>query len=274
MKTRIIQTRFWDDDFINNSHYATRYIYMHLLTSAYINICGMFQLTVNKIMFETNLPPELFELAKKELEEAKKVFFFKGWVFVVNARRNNRYEVSEDNRKAANKELERVPADVFSYFQDILNSSDSSTVASTNKSETINNKQESIIEELDSSVNSTVPETKKPIIRTECEEFIEIFNTLRSTKYKATEGVIKLFKYWRDNFNQEEILQATKNIPLHNWLKNIEYTPTIFLRTNKDWIDQCLNLKPAKGGVQQNGSVKPEEGKYDGLKVTIVETGA
>jgi len=73
--------------------------------------------------------------------------------------------------------------------------------------------------------------------------FIQKFNSLRGTKYKFSIEVKKLYDFWNKTFSDEQILTAVGNIPKHQWLKNIEYTPTIFLRTNKDWIDQCLNLK-------------------------------
>jgi len=72
--------------------------------------------------------------------------------------------------------------------------------------------------------------------------FLQEFNSLRGTKYQLTPEVKKLYDVQNKTFTSDQIIQAVRNIPFHQWLKTIEYSPTIFLRTNKDWIDQCLNL--------------------------------
>lgn len=139
MKTRIIQTRFWDDDFVNGADIYTQHLYIYLLTSQYINLCGIFQLPERKIMFEAKLSEKQFDSAKKSLEESGKVFFYRGWVFVTNARKNNNYENYDGNKRALGRELEKVPTEVKDYF----NSSPtlvSQYTDSNNKSEIRNNK--------------------------------------------------------------------------------------------------------------------------------------
>lgn len=142
MKTRIIQTRFWDDEFISECSLYTQHLYIYLLTSQYINICGMFQLPVKKILYETKLTDKQFEIAEKELAQADKVYFAKGWVYVKNAMKNNNYVKSSDNQKACDKELGRVPDDVRAIFDSTVGSTvhSTSTVPINNKQEIINNK--------------------------------------------------------------------------------------------------------------------------------------
>lgn len=144
MKTRIIQSRFWDDNFINESNYLTRYIYIYLLTSQYINICGIFQLPVNKILFETGITRQQFAVAQKELEASKKVFFVEGWVYVANARKNNHYENSEFNALGCQRELDKVPESIVNTIKLYLNSSMDSTIDSSNKQEIIDNKYKTV----------------------------------------------------------------------------------------------------------------------------------
>lgn len=142
MKTRIIQTRYWDDQFVNEAHYLTRYLYIYILTSQYINISGIFQLTINKILFETGLDKKQFSIAEKELRDAKKIIFIDGWVFVLNARKNNKYENSPMNSSCYENEVEKVPSGVMDSFKLYQNSSMDTTMDSSIKQEIINNKQE------------------------------------------------------------------------------------------------------------------------------------
>ena len=142
MKTRIIQTRYWDDEYITNTDLATSHLYIYLLTCQYVNICGIFQLSPQKMILESHLGKKGFELARKNLEEGRKVCMYKGWVFVYNAQKNNNYQKSPDNKKAMDNELKRVPVDVLTYFEQFIDSSVDSSVDSTNKSKTINHKSE------------------------------------------------------------------------------------------------------------------------------------
>ena len=144
MKTRIIQTRYWDDSFINESNYLTRYVYLYLLTSQCINICGIFQLTINKILFETGITRQQFLIAQKELSVAKKVLFIDGWVYIVNARKNNKYENSPLNVTCCKNELSKVPKVIMDNINLYLNSSIDSTMYSTHKPKIINNNIETI----------------------------------------------------------------------------------------------------------------------------------
>lgn len=144
MKTRIIQTRFWDDEFVFNASKDAKLLYIYLLTSQYINISGIFQLDERKIAFETGLTPKEFEKAKEEIVSASKVFFFKGWVKVINAEKNNGYKNSPSNITAYERELSLIPQCVLDYFNGTPDSSVDSTVYSNHKSEIINNKSKII----------------------------------------------------------------------------------------------------------------------------------
>ena len=133
MKTRIIQTRFWDDEFVSEATKHTKYLYIYLLTSQYINLCGIFQLSDKKIIFETGMTAGELNIAKKELVENKKVLFKNGWIKIVNAEKNNQYRNSPLNEKPYNKELEHVPSDVLSFFDSSIDSSIDSTMDSNIK---------------------------------------------------------------------------------------------------------------------------------------------
>jgi hypothetical protein len=143
MKTRIFQTRFYDDEDVIEMNLYEQHLYFYLLTCQYINISGMFQLSPKKVKFEAKLTELQFTNASQRLEEMKKAVFYKGWVYVINARKNNNYERSEDNQKACMNELARVPLEVKEHFNTVLPTV-VSTVPIIHKQEIINKKQEPI----------------------------------------------------------------------------------------------------------------------------------
>lgn len=211
MKTRIIQTRFWDDEFISDCSLFTQHLYIYLLTSQYINICGVFQLPIKKILYETKLTEKQFEIAEQELSQADKVYFFKGWVFVKNAMKNNNYIKSSSNQKAYEKELSRVSDDVRSFFDSTVGS----TVYSTS-TVTINNKQE--IRERDSTVGSTVKISQRKALPLTDSEIQELATSLNKTPAKIKTLYEKILDYELSTGKSYKDYKAT----IRNWLR-MEY---------------------------------------------------
>lgn len=235
MKTRIIQTRFWDDDFISGCNLYTCHLYIYLLTSQYINISGIFQLPLRKIVFESKLTEKQLGTAIEELSQAGKADFYKGWVYIRNAFKNNNYVRSEDNQKAYEKEIALVPQEVKEYFDSSVNSTaDSSvgvlpTVPINKKQETINKKQEreSIYLEVISHYNSTFDKQTK--------------------SYKAWKSNCD---FWLETYSLEDIKQAITNCRLYGWWAKDPSIELFFRVKSKsgepvDYIDQLLNSREA-----------------------------
>jgi len=123
MKTRIIQTRFYEDTKVSGLSYEAQNLFMYFLTCPYINISGIFELSDRKIIFEHKCTEKQLEKAKDELERNKLVIFKDGWIFVVNAEKNNKYRNSPLNEQAYQRELERIPVNVKEYFDSSMDSS-------------------------------------------------------------------------------------------------------------------------------------------------------
>ncbi|MFA5157999.1 MAG: hypothetical protein WC451_02325 [Patescibacteria group bacterium] len=116
MKARQVQARFWDDDFVQSATWQSRYVFIYLCTCSPINMSGVFQLTDRKIVFETGLLEEDFQIAKEELSENKKVLFYQGWVLVVNAFKNYKVWKSKSNWNAWEEEWSKVSEEIRGHF--------------------------------------------------------------------------------------------------------------------------------------------------------------
>lgn len=148
MKSRAIQTRFWDDEKVVEFSSYAKYLYIYLLTCQYINVSGVFQLSAKKIQFETALTEKQYADAQEELSRVRKVLFHDGWVYVLNAEKNNNYRKIPSNEKTYQQEWERVPNNVRDYFTSDLHVADPSDTSQglriNNKSQIINNKSQII----------------------------------------------------------------------------------------------------------------------------------
>lgn len=148
MKTRIIQTKFWDDPLIMDAPIEARYLFMYYLTCQQIGLTGIFEISDREVMLKTGLSQKQIDKAKVFLHSNDKVRFFKTWVKVINAQKYNNYGVGEKNQKAYEKEYQTISSFVIQGLEGNNNIIDSSMgvvsdMSDTNhKSETINHKLE------------------------------------------------------------------------------------------------------------------------------------
>lgn len=111
MKSRIIQTKFWSDAFIDSLDWKAKYLFMFLLSNDKIGLTGAYEVTDREMSYFTGLSSDEVAKAKKDLKN--KVLFPKlGWVVIKNALRYNNYARSETQKKAYIKEYNALPDEV------------------------------------------------------------------------------------------------------------------------------------------------------------------
>ena len=250
MKTRIIQTRFWDDEFIAEASKDTRYLYVYLLTCQYINISGIFQLSERKIQFETGLTPKEYENAMQELQKNEKAFFYSGWVYMVNARKNNNYENSPKNITACEKELERVPVEVKQHFDRCLDSSIDTTIDtsidSSNDSTMHSRHKLKIINNKSKIKNQKEADSKIFEIR-------DFYNEVFGKNISSVRGFEKNFDYWREVHDLEKIKAAIVNARNDKFWHNKMTLAILFRQRNPngesvDYIEDLANRDQSQQG--------------------------
>ena len=150
MKTRIIHTKIYMDEWFRSLKKSDQYLFIYLLTNEHINLMGCYHLIDDIICAE-------FQIDKKELQEAKgrlqpKVYFKDGWIYLPNSTRYNGYNSSK-LMKPLVTEYEAIPKDIvdtlsipYPYCSDTTINHKSEII--NNKSKTINHKQEGWREEV------------------------------------------------------------------------------------------------------------------------------
>lgn len=116
MKTRIIHTRFWEDEKVAGLSLAAKLLFLYLFTNSRINMVGIYELTDRIIEFETGLDNEMLLKAKEELQDSQRVMFNNDWIFVVNAVKYSNYS-GPLNDKARDKEIHTIPEEIKNYFE-------------------------------------------------------------------------------------------------------------------------------------------------------------
>ena len=109
MKTRILWTKIWEDDWFDGLSRKAKLLFIYLLTNSQIGLTGCYEIRDKTITYHTHLTDKELPLAKKELEP--KAVFFNGWVYLKNAVGYNGFTGSS-NEVAKSREMALIPVSV------------------------------------------------------------------------------------------------------------------------------------------------------------------
>lgn len=102
-KQRFINTRFWSDSFIVALTPIERYLFLYFLTNEHTSICGIYELPVKTIAYETGVRQKEIERIFSRL--IGKIYYVDGWIFIKNferhqyARGNSKVKIGIENEK-------------------------------------------------------------------------------------------------------------------------------------------------------------------------------
>lgn len=140
MKTRIVHTKIWQDEWFCSISRISGWIYLYLLSCPENNICGVFELPDRVICFNARVNQSELDKAKEDLKS--KVCFYNGWVKILNSTKYNNYVTNDKLQVALQKELSLIPQEIREYIDKYDTSIDTSIHTTNNhKSKIINQKE-------------------------------------------------------------------------------------------------------------------------------------
>lgn len=83
-KNRIVNTRFWVDDYISNLDPVEKLLFLYFLTSPATDISGVYEIPLKTIATDTGIDHQTVARIIKRFGRDKKIFYVSGWVGVVN----------------------------------------------------------------------------------------------------------------------------------------------------------------------------------------------
>lgn len=113
MKERIINTRLWGDSWIRKLNPLDRYLFLYLLTNEHTNICGIYELPIATMAYESGLDER--DLIKTMIPRLKpKVYHYNEWVILSNFLRYQ-HTKSESVVEGIKRSLNEAPESVVAY---------------------------------------------------------------------------------------------------------------------------------------------------------------
>ncbi len=83
-KKRIIDTRFWDDGYVQKLDPSEKLLFLYYLTNSLTNIAGIYEIGLKRMALDTGLDEEMIKIILKRFEKDKKIFYIDEWIYIRN----------------------------------------------------------------------------------------------------------------------------------------------------------------------------------------------
>ena len=105
-KSRMINTSFWSDPFIQDLNNNEKLLYLYFLTNERTSICGIYEITERTMAFDTGIELKKIKQTVDTLVHAGKIKRHKNWIYLLNFSKHQKSNPSvEQGIKRAIKEL-------------------------------------------------------------------------------------------------------------------------------------------------------------------------
>lgn len=83
-KNRIVNTRFWVDDYIGNLDPVEKLLFLYFLTNPATDISGVYEIPLKTVATDTGIEHQTVARILKRFSRDRKIFYQNGWVGIVN----------------------------------------------------------------------------------------------------------------------------------------------------------------------------------------------
>lgn len=108
-KTRMVNTRFWNDSFVVELNPLDRYLFLYLLTNEHTNIAGLYELPLKRMANETGIDVEMLPKMIQRLKG--KIYYSDGWVGIKNFQKHQS-TTSEKVQRGIEIEMDKIPTKI------------------------------------------------------------------------------------------------------------------------------------------------------------------
>jgi len=112
-KTRVINTRFWSDNYIVSLDPLERYLFLYFLSNEHTNICGIYELPLRRMSSETGIEEEMLRVMMRKM--SSRVAYIDGWIGIKNFGKHQ--AKSESIRIGIEKALSEIDPKILNKIQ-------------------------------------------------------------------------------------------------------------------------------------------------------------
>lgn len=112
---RLVDCRFWDDLYIRSLDANGKYLFLYLLTNPLSNVAGIYESTLQRMAFDTELEPAVVSKYINQFHADKRIFYYEGFVILKNAVKHQ--ATSPQIQKGIQKIIEKLPPPVRTFVE-------------------------------------------------------------------------------------------------------------------------------------------------------------
>lgn len=116
MKTRIIHTKFWTDDYIRSLDIEGRLLFFWLITNEFIDVLGVMEVSLDVIERQTGIKANKIEKLKIKFHEDGKIDCYKSYIYLKNSYKYQTYS-GILNCQPKLRTIYEMSADVHRHYQ-------------------------------------------------------------------------------------------------------------------------------------------------------------
>ena len=113
-KQRSVDTCFWDDRYVTSLDPSEKLLFLYLLTNTLTNICGVYQIEMRRIAFDTGFDADTVKRMLDRLERDQKCIYRDGWIAMRNWIKHQKTQ-APGVREGIKAQLEKVPLELMEY---------------------------------------------------------------------------------------------------------------------------------------------------------------
>jgi hypothetical protein len=113
-KLRSVNTKFWDDPFIEELSPSEKLLFLYLLTNPLANLLGIYEITIKRICYDTGLNKETVSNGLKRFGTVRKAFYYENYIILPNWLKNQ--NLNKNMKIAVTREFMLLPT----YLKDSI----------------------------------------------------------------------------------------------------------------------------------------------------------
>ena len=111
-KRRSVNTRFWDDPFVEELTPSEKLLFLYLLTNPLTNLLGIYEITIKRIAYDTGLPKETIQKGLERFGTVRKAYFVDNFIVLPNWLKNQ--SLNKNMKVAVMTEFNELPKHIRS----------------------------------------------------------------------------------------------------------------------------------------------------------------
>lgn len=118
VKVRHIKTSFWNDPYIEALQSIEKLLFLYLFTNPLVELCWIYEITINKICFDTKLTEKQVTDTLLKFTQDRKILYVGGYVNVINFKKHVNLNPSVEQGIRRSELL--IPETILEEFDKIL----------------------------------------------------------------------------------------------------------------------------------------------------------